>query len=321
MEKRQIGRSTLSIAPLMLGGNVFGWTADETTSLALLDAFIDAGFNAIDTADAYSRWVPGHTGGESETIIGKWLKARGLRDRVIIATKVGWDMGGENKGLSAAYMVRAVEDSLRRLRTDYIDLYQSHRDDPETPQDETLEAYGRLTAQGKVRFIGASNFDAGRLGQALKVSQDRALPRYESLQPLYNLVDRATFEGQLQDLCVQEEVGVICYYGLAAGFLTGKYRCEADLSKSPRGAGVKRYLDERGERILTALDAISLVHGATPAQVALAWLVAQPAVVAPIASATSLPQLTEILGALRVKLAPGDIEVLNTASAPEPVTA
>lgn len=302
----------------MLGGNVFGWTADEPTSFTLLDAFVDAGFTAIDTANTYSRWVPGHVGGESEAIIGKWLKARGVRDKVIIATKLGMDMGGGNKGLSASYMVRAVEDSLCRLQTDYIDLYQSHRDDAETPQDETLEAYGRLVAEGKVRVIGASNYDAARLGQALKVSQRKGLPRYESLQPLYNLADRAAFEGPLQDLCVREEVGVICFYGLAAGFLTGKYRTEADLSKSQRGGGVKRYLNERGFRILAALDAVSSAHGATPAQVALAWLMAQPAIAAPIASATSLAQLTDILGAVRLKLEPPEIQLLTAASAPEP---
>jgi aryl-alcohol dehydrogenase-like predicted oxidoreductase len=321
MEKRRLGRSDLHIAPLMLGGNVFGWTADEAASFALLDAFVDAGFDAVDTADVYSRWVPGHTGGESETVIGKWLKARGGRDKVIVATKLGMDMSGENKGLSAGYMVRAVEDSLRRLQTDYIDLYQSHRDDPETPLDETLEAYGRLIAQGKVRVIGASNFDAARLGEALKVSGAKGLPRYETLQPLYNLSDRAGFEGPLQDLCVKEGVGVICFYGLASGFLTGKYRSEADFSKSPRGGGMKRYMNDRGFRILAALDAVSAARGATPAQVALAWLMAQPAIAAPIASATSRDQLTEILGAARLKLDAADLKSLTAASAVEVVEA
>ena len=319
MEKRPLGRSDLRIAPLMLGGNVFGWTADEAASFALLDAFVGAGFDAIDTADVYSRWVPGHTGGESETVIGKWLKARGGRDKVVIATKLGMDMGGANKGLAAGYMVRAVEDSLRRLQTDYIDLYQSHSDDRETPLDETLEAYGRLIAQGKVRVIGASNYDAARLGEALKVSGDKALPRYETLQPLYNLSDRAGFEGPLQDLCVREQVGVICYYGLASGFLTGKYRSEADFSKSPRGRGMKRYLDDRGLRILAALDQVAAAHNATPAQVSLAWLMAQPAIAAPIASATSLDQLTDILGAARLKLDASQIKALSAASAVEAV--
>ena len=234
---------------------------------------------------------------------------------MVVATKLGMDMGGDNKGLSGAYMVRAVEDSLRRLQTDYIDLYQSHRDDAETPLEETLEAYGRLIDEGKVRAIGASNHDAARLGEALAISRAKALPRYESLQPLYNLIDRASFEGPLQDLCVKEEVGVICYYGLASGFLTGKYRSEADLAKSPRGGGVKRHLGDRGFRILDALDAVSAAHGATPAQVALAWLMAQPVVAAPIASATSLDQLKEILGAARVKLEAAEIEALTAASA------
>jgi len=315
MEFRKLGRSNISIAPLVLGGNVFGWTADEATSFALLDAFLDAGFNAVDTADVYSRWIPGHVGGESETVIGAWLKARGRRDRVVIATKLGMDMGGENKGLSAAYMVRAAEASLKRLRTDYIDLYQSHRDDTETPLDETLEAYGKLIAQGKVRVIGASNYDAPRLDEALKVSAAKGLPRYETLQPLYNLTDRSGFEGALQDLCVKEDVGVICFYGLASGFLTGKYRGEADLSKSPRGFGMKRYLNPRGLRILDSLDQVAAGHNVTPAQVALAWLIAQPGVTAPIASATSLTQLTDILGAARLTLTPADVAALNTASA------
>ncbi|MDR3508473.1 MAG: aldo/keto reductase, partial [Caulobacteraceae bacterium] len=291
MEKRDIGRSGLSIAPLMLGGNVFGWTADAPTSFAILDAFVDGGFTAIDTADVYSRWVPGHVGGESETVLGQWLAARGGRDKVVIATKLGMDMGGEDKGLSAAYMVRAVEASLRRLQTDYIDLYQSHRDDEATPLDETLEAYDRLIKAGKVRAIGASNYNAQRLGEALKISADKGLPRYDSLQPLYNLYDRAEFEGALQDLCVAQNVGVISYYGLASGFLTGKYRSEADFGKSPRGGTAKRYLNDRGLAILAALDLVAANQGATLAQVALAWLIAQPGVTAPIVSATSLEQL------------------------------
>ena len=315
MEKRKLGRSGLAIAPLMLGGNVFGWTADQETSFAILDAFVGSGFDAIDTADVYSRWVPGHVGGESETVIGAWLKARGGRDKVIIATKLGMDMGGDDKGLSAGYMVRAVEDSLRRLQTDYIDLYQSHRDDAETPLDETLEAYGRLIQAGKVRAIGASNYDAPRLAEALKVAGDKALPRYETLQPLYNLMERKGFEGPLQDLCVKEEVGVIPFYGLAAGFLTGKYRSEADLGKSTRGRGAKRYLDARGLGVLAALDAVAAAQSATPAQVALAWLLAQPGLTAPIASATSVDQLAEILGAVRLKLTPEQVKALSDASA------
>ncbi len=321
MEKRKLGRSELSIAPLMLGGNVFGWTADPAASFAILDAFVDAGFNAIDTANVYSRWIPGHVGGESEVVLGDWLKARGGRDKVILATKLGMDMGGENKGLSAAYMVRAVEESLGRLQTDYIDLYQAHTDDATTPLDESLEAFGRLVQQGKVRVIGASNYAAPRLAEALEVSGAKGLPRYESLQPLYNLYDRAGFEGPLQDLCVAQEVGVIPFYGLASGFLTGKYRSEADLSKSPRGRGAKRYLDARGLRILAALDQVSAAQSATPAQVALAWLMAQPGLTAPIASATSVDQLNEIMGSARLKLDKTQLEALDTASAPEPVAA
>ncbi|HEY2661813.1 MAG TPA: aldo/keto reductase [Caulobacteraceae bacterium] len=321
MQKRKLGRSGLSIAPLMLGGNVFGWTADQATSFAILDAFVGEGFNAVDSANVYSRWVPGHVGGESEAVLGQWLKARGGRDKVVIATKLGMDMGGENKGLSAAYMVRAVEESLSRLQTDYIDLYQSHADDAATPLDETLEAYDRLIKAGKVRAIGASNYTAPRLAEALKVSSDKALPRYETLQPLYNLIERTGFEGPLQDLCVAEEIGVIPFYGLASGFLTGKYRSEADLGKSPRGRGAKRYLGERGLRVLAALDQVSAAQGATPAQVALAWLMAQPGLTAPLASATSVEQLIEIMGSVRLTLEADQLEALNTASAPEPVAA
>ena len=319
MDMRKLGRSGISVAPLMLGGNVFGWTADEATSFAILDAFVDAGFNAVDTADVYSRWIPGHTGGESETVLGAWIRASGKRDKIVLATKLGMDMGGENKGLSAAYMVKAVEASLKRLQTDHIDLYQSHRDDAETPLDETLEAYGKLVSAGKVRAIGASNYDAARLGEALKVSAAKHLPRYATLQPLYNLYDRAGFEGPLRDLCIAEDVGVISFYGLASGFLTGKYRTEADFSKSPRGMGQKRYLNARGLKILAGLDTVSAAHGATNAQVALAWLIAQPGMTAPIVSATSLTQLADILGAVRLKLTAEDLAVLDKASAVEAV--
>ena len=317
MDMRKLGRSDLSIAPLMLGGNVFGWTADPATSFAILDAFVDAGFNAVDTADVYSRWAPGHRGGESETVLGDWIKASGKRDKIVLATKLGMDMGGEDKGLSAAYMVRAVEASLKRLQTDHIDLYQSHRDDTDTPLDETLEAYGKLVAAGKVRVIGASNYDAARLGEALKTSGAKHLPRYETLQPLYNLYDRAGFEGPLRDLCIAEDVGVISFYGLASGFLTGKYRSEADFSKSMRGMGMKRYLTDRGLNILAALDQVSAAHGATNAQVALAWLIAQPGVTAPIVSATSLTQLSDILGAVRLTLTAADLAALDAASTVE----
>jgi len=321
MDMRTLGRSGIKIAPLMLGGNVFGWTADQDRSFAVLDAFVAGGFNAIDTANVYSRWVPGHTGGESEAVIGDWLKARGGRDKVVIATKLGMDMGDDNKGLSATYMVKAVEESLKRLQTDYIDLYQSHSDDAVTPLAETLEAYAKLIKAGKVRAIGASNYSADRLAEALKVSKDAGLPRYETLQPLYNLTDRAGFEGPLQDLCVREDVSVIPFYGLASGFLTGKYRSEADFGKSPRGRGMARYLNDRGHRILNALDAVAGAHKTTPAKVALAWLMAQPSIAAPIASATNLEQLEDIMGAASLALSAGDLKTLSEASASETMAA
>ena len=321
MQMRKLGRSGLEIAPLVLGGNVFGWTADEATSFAILDAFVGAGFNCIDTADVYSRWMPGHVGGESETVIGAWLKARGGRDKVIIATKFGAPMADDKKGLSRAYMVQAVEASLKRLQTDYIDLYQSHFDDAEAPQDEVAEGFAALVKQGKARAIGASNFTAERLKSALDAQTGAGLPRYESLQPQYNLSDRDKFEGALQDLCVKDDVGVIPYYGLASGFLTGKYRSEADLGKSQRGRGVKRYLDDRGMRILKALDEVSAAVGGTPAQVSLAWIMAQPGLTAPIASATSVAQLDELVGAATLRLEADQIAVLNKASAVETVAA
>jgi aryl-alcohol dehydrogenase-like predicted oxidoreductase len=313
--KRKLGNSGLEIAPIMFGGNVFGWTVDEKTSFRLLDAFVAAGFNAVDTADVYSKWVPGNAGGESETVIGKWLKGGANRQKVIIATKVGSEMGPGKKGLSKTYILAAAEDSLRRLQTDYIDLYQSHVDDPETPIDETLEAYAQLMQQGKVRAIGASNFKAKRLEEALQISKKKGLPRYESLQPLYNLYDRAEFETELAPVCLRENIGVIPYFSLASGFLTGKYRSEADLAKSARGSVVKKYLNERGFRILDALDRVAKTHGATPAQVALAWLLAQPSVTAPIASATNLDQLHELLRAADLRLDPASLERLTQASA------
>src|SRR6185369_13730862 len=262
MEKRRLGKSDLHVAPLCFGGNVFGWTADEAVSFALLDAFVAAGFNFIDTADVYSKWAPGHHGGESETILGDWLKRRGKRDDVVIATKVGSEMGPGKKGLSKAYIARAVEESLRRLGTDYIDLYQSHRDDPETPVEETLEAYGALIKAGKVRAIGASNFTAERLAASLEASAKYGLPRYETLQPEYNLVARE-FERELAPLCRRHGLGVIPYYGLASGFLTGKYRDKADLKQSPRGEDVEAYLNDRGFKVLDALDAIAERRAAT----------------------------------------------------------
>jgi aryl-alcohol dehydrogenase-like predicted oxidoreductase len=316
MELRRLGKSDLKIAPLVLGGNVFGWTADEATSFRVLDAFVDGGFNAVDTADVYSRWSPAG-GGASETVIGNWFKAHGKRDKVVLMTKLGSEMGEGMKGLSAKYMVEAVEASLKRLQTDVIDLYQSHRDDPETPQEETAEAYERLVKAGKVRAIGASNFEPARLKSALDISAAHGWARYNSEQPLYNLYDRAGFEAGLQQVCIENDVGVIPYYGLASGFLTGKYRSEADLAKSPRGRGVKRYLDERGLRILAVLDEVGANLRATSAQVALAWVMAQPGLTAPIASATSVEQLTELMGSAALKLTDQDLARLDWASSME----
>ena len=316
MPLRPLGRSGLQVAPLALGGNVFGWTADEKASFAVLDAFVDAGFNLVDTADIYSNWVPGHAGGESESVIGRWFKASGKRDKVVLATKLGKPMGEGRSGLSRRWMRQAVEDSLRRLQTDRIDLYQSHDDDAGTPLEETMGAFAELIREGKVRAIGASNFTAPRLAEALAVSARLGLPRYETLQPLFNLADRAPYEAELQPLCVAEGVGVINFYGLARGFLSGKYRSEADLGKSPRGGGVKGYLNPRGHRILAALDAVAARHGATPAQVALAWQMAQPGIVAPIASATSVAQLQELLGAATLVLTAEDRHALDIASQP-----
>jgi aryl-alcohol dehydrogenase-like predicted oxidoreductase len=316
MPLRPLGRSGLQVAPLALGGNVFGWTADEKASFAVLDAFVDAGFNLVDTADIYSNWVPGHAGGESESVIGRWFKASGKRDKVVLATKLGKPMGEGRSGLSRRWMRQAVEDSLKRLQTDRIDLYQSHDDDAGTPLEETMGAFAELIREGKVRAIGASNFTAPRLAEALAVSARLGLPRYETLQPLFNLADRAPYEAELQPLCVAEGVGVINFYGLARGFLSGKYRSEADLGKSPRGGGVKGYLNPRGHRILAALDAVAARHGATPAQVALAWQMAQPGIVAPIASATSVAQLQELLGAATLVLTAEDRHALDIASQP-----
>ena len=314
--RRRLGRSSLEVGPLAFGGNVFGWTADAARSFELLDAFVESGQNLVDTADAYSRWVPGHTGGESETIIGQWLAARGpaMRSRVVIATKVGVEMGPGDQGLSRAYILRAVDRSLRRLQTDYIDLYQSHRDDPATPLEETLRTFDELVRAGKVRTIGASNYSAPRLAEALRVSAEAGLARYESLQPPYNLYDRTTFEADLAPLCTREQLGVIPYYALATGFLTGKYRSEADAGKSTRGARAKSMLDARGLRILAALDAVAASSAATPAQVALAWLLGR-GVTAPIASATSVPQLRELLGATRLRLDRSMMDSLDAASA------
>jgi aryl-alcohol dehydrogenase-like predicted oxidoreductase len=314
MKKRTLGNSGLEVAPLALGGNVFGWTADEPTSFRLLDAFVAAGCNLIDTADIYSRWVPGNKGGESETVLGKWLKRPGNRGKVLIATKVGMEMGPDRKGLSKSYILRAAEDSLRRLRTDRIDLYQSHADDPGTPFEETLEAYAQLIRQGKVRAIGASNYSADRLRQALNVGAQRGYPSYQCLQPLYNLYDRAEYETDLEPLCLEKGIGVIPYFSLASGFLTGKYRSEKDLANRARGEMVKKYLDDRGFRILDALEQVAGRYHSVPAVVSLAWLMARPSVTAPIASATSLEQLADLIEATRLALDPASIELLNKAS-------
>ena len=316
MQYRELGRSGLHVSPICLGGNVFGWTADERTSFSILDAWVDAGFNFIDTADVYSRWAPGHTGGESETVIGKWIKQSGKRDKVVIATKVGMDMGDGKTGLSPQWIAQAVEDSLRRLNVERIDLYQAHKDDETTDLQATLEAFGKLVEQGKVRAIGASNYSAARLKEALAVSKRTGLPRYESLQPLYNLYDRAVFERDLQPLCVEEGVGVINFYAIAAGFLSGKYRKPEDADKSARGANtVKKYLNDRGLKILAALDEAGKRTGAPHARIAIAWVMAQPGIAAPIASASSVEQLQEITKAAELKLDAGVMKLLNDASA------
>ena len=314
MERRKLGNTGLEIAPLALGGNVFGWTADEPMSFRLLDAFVAAGFNLIDTADSYSRWVTGHKGGESETIIGRWIAQRRRHNDVIIATKVGSEMGQGHKVLRKSYILRAVEASLSRLQVDCIDLYQSHWDDENTPFEEVLGAYEQLLHQGKVKAIGASNLSAARLAQALDVSESHGLPRYETLQPHYNLYERAGFEGELQALCIRRSVGVITYFSLAAGFLTGKYRSEVDFAKSARGPAMKNFLNPRGMKILDALDRVARRYDATAAQISLAWLIAQPGITAPIASATNLDQLTEMLGATEMKLDNEAMEILNRAS-------
>ncbi|MGY4801006.1 aldo/keto reductase [Teichococcus aerofrigidensis] len=316
MQKRALGRSGLDIAPLVFGGNVFGWTVDEKTSFGLLDGFVDAGLNAIDTADVYSAWAPGNRGGESETIIGNWLRANpGKRDKVLLLTKVGSDMGQGHRDLSRGWIIKAVEDSLRRLNTDRIDLYQSHWPDPRTPYEETLGAYDTLLRQGKVRAIGCSNLDAGQLAEALATARDKGLPRYETLQPQYNLYDREGFDGPLRDLALREGLGVITYYSLASGFLSGKYRSEADLGQSQRGQGIAKYLNPRGLAILAALDEVAERHGARPAEVALAWLIAREGVTAPIASATSRTQLESLVRAVSLTLRPEDIARLDQASA------
>jgi aryl-alcohol dehydrogenase-like predicted oxidoreductase len=316
MNKRELGQSGIMVSPFCFGGNVFGWTVNEQQSFELLDAYVDSGLEFIDTADVYSKWVPGNKGGESETIIGNWLKRSGKRDKVIIATKVGKPMGEDKKGLSKAYITKAVEDSLKRLQTDYIDLYQSHDDDQDTPLAETLATYTNLIKQGKVRAIGASNYSAARLKEALDVSKANGLARYDTLQPEYNLYNREGYEKELEPLCVENNVGVITFYSLASGFLTGKYRSDADLSKSARGGGVRKYLNDRGFKILAALDEVAAQYKTTPASVAIAWVIARPGITAPIASATSLKQLQDTTQAVHLKLSRDAIQLLNEASSP-----
>ncbi len=314
MEKRQLGNSGIEVAPLALGANVFGWTIDEQTSFKILNAFTDAGFNLIDTADVYSRWKAGNIGGESETIIGNWMKQRGNRDKVIVATKVGSDMG-EGKTLKKNYILKAVDASLKRLQTDHIDLYQSHFDDLSTPVEEIIDAFSELVKQGKVRAIGASNLSAERLKESVEYSERAGLPRYETLQPLYNLYDREVFEKEFQPYCLEKNISVINYYSLASGFLTGKYRSETDLSKSARGGGNKKYLNERGFKILKALDEVAEKYKSTPATISLAWLMAQPTIAAPIASATNTKQLDHLIAAVGLTLDSDALEQLTTASA------
>lgn len=315
MRKRKLGDSGLEVSVLALGGNVFGWTADEASSFRVLDAFTAAGGNLIDTADMYSTWVPGNRGGESETLIGRWMKARRNREDIVLATKVGKEMGPGRKGLSRAYILRAAEESLRRLQTDRIDLYQAHEDDPGTPLEETMEAFAELARQGKVRAVGASNYGSGRLSEALRIGERHGGLRYQSLQPCYNLYDRSEYETSLELLCRKEGLGVIAYYSLASGFLTGKYRSKEDLSKSVRGETVRKYLNERGFRILDALDETARRHGSNPARVALAWLIARPGVTAPIASATTPEQVDDLVEATKLELDVSSIERLDRASA------
>jgi aryl-alcohol dehydrogenase-like predicted oxidoreductase len=314
MENRKLGATDLMVSPIMFGGNVFGWTADERTSFDLLSAFTNAGFNFIDTADVYSRWANG-AGGQSETIIGKWMKQKGNRNQIIIATKGGMDMGQGKTDVTKKYLIKAAEDSLKRLQTDHIDLYQTHKDDESVPVEEALEAYAQLIKEGKIRHIGASNFTPTRLTAALNASEKNGLPKYTTLQPLYNLCEREVFEKELEPLCVKHNIAVINYFALAAGFLTGKYKSKNDLSQSVRGNRVEPYLTEKGFKILDAVEKVAKQHSAAPASIAIAWLLHRPSVTAPIASATNLKQLEPILRSVEIKLTPQEIELLNVVSA------
>lgn len=314
MQTRKLGNTGLEISPLVFGGNIFDWTVDQATSFQLLDAFVAAGFNAVDTSDVYSRWVPGHVGGESEVILGEWMKRRGNRKQLIVATKVGMDMGDGKKGLSRTHILRSADDSLRRLQTDYIDLYQSHVDDPDTPIEETLGAYAELLRQGKVRAIGASNYKGERFAAVFETSKKCGLPAYQTLQPNYSLIERAEYEQNLRPICVREGVGVINYFPLAGGFLTGKYRSEKDAAGKLRARNVTKYLNERGYKIVDALDQVAKKLCATPARVALAWVLAQPSITAPIVSATNLQQLADVISSIELKLDPDSLQFLNQAS-------
>lgn len=315
MKLRNLGNSDMQVAPLMFGGNVFGWTIDRATSFAILDAFVDHGFNFIDTADVYSRWKPGNHGGESETILGEWFARSGKRDKVVLATKVGMDLGDGKKGLAGKYIAEAVEASLQRLQTDYIDLYQSHIDDETVPLDETLEAYAKLIQAGKVRMIGASNYSGARLREAVTIAESKHLPVYQTLQPHYNLYDRQGFETDQQPVAKQLGIGVIPYFSLASGFLTGKYTSKEDSAGANREARVAKYFDERGMRILAALQEVSAETGAKAATISLVWLMAQPTILAPIASATSVAQLRDLVAAPELTLSPESLAKLNGASA------
>lgn len=316
MSKRELGRSGIQVPLLTFGGNVFGWTIDQSTSFSVLDALLEHQLNFIDTADVYSRWAEGNQGGESETIIGNWLKKSGKRDKIVLATKVGMEMGDGQKGLSPSYIRQSVENSLKRLQTDYIDLYQAHKDDEDTPLADTLETFDALIKEGKVRAIGGSNYSATRFAEALKVSKEQGFARYETLQPEYNLYDRKDYESGLEKVATDNSIGVINYYSLASGFLSGKYRGKEDASKSKRGQGVvAKYLNDRGHKIIQALDAVAEKHHVSPTQVSLAWLIARPSITAPIVSATSLKQIDELALATRLKLDHADIEALDKASA------
>ena len=314
MKVMALGDSGIKVSAVTLGGNVFGWTADEVTSFAVLDAYLAGGGNCIDTADAYSKWAPGNSGGESETVIGRWLKRSGRRQDVLIATKVGMEITPERKGLSAKHIKESIEQSLRRLQTEYVDIYQSHIDDPLIPLAETLGAYDALIKEGKVRYIGASNFSAARLSEALQVAREQGLPKYISLQPLYNLYDREIYERELEAVCLAEKLGVISFYPLAAGFLTGKYRSKKQIEQSARAYKVALYFNKKGERILQALDEVALRYNVTQAQIALSWVMSRPSITAPIASATSVEQLEELLAATELVLDPEALALLREAS-------